>query len=62
MVSSDWEDLLHDRWRASVGVGLRLKIPIQLLSAPLELYYGVPIQRTREDERESFQINFSTRF
>ena len=62
MVSSDWEDLLHDRWRASVGVGIRLKIPIQLLSAPLELYYGVPIQRTREDERESFQINFSTRF
>jgi outer membrane protein insertion porin family len=61
-LSSDWEDLLHDRWRASVGVGIRLRIPIQLLSAPLELYYGVPIQRTREDERESFQINFSTRF
>lgn len=62
MLAPEWEDLLHDRWRASTGIGIRLNIPIQLLSAPLELYYSVPIQKTHEDERESFQINFQTRF
>ena len=49
-------------WRISVGVGLKLRIPVQILSAPLEFYYGVPIQRDRDDERESFSLSFSTRF
>jgi outer membrane protein insertion porin family len=62
MLSQDWNSLLVDRYRVSAGVGLRLRIPIQILSAPLELYYGVPLQRTREDERESFQISFSAKF
>ena len=62
MLSSDWNSFIDDHWRMSVGVGLRLRIPIQILSAPLELYYGIPLQRRRDDERESFQISFSARF
>ncbi len=62
MLERDWGDLESGRWRMSVGAGLRLKIPFQLFSAPLEIYYGIPVQRAPEDERESFQINFSTRF
>ena len=62
MLSSDWNTFIDDHWRMSVGVGLRLRIPIQILSAPLELYYGIPLQRRRDDERESFQISFSARF
>lgn len=62
MLEETWGQLEEGRWRMSAGVGLRLKIPFQLFSAPLELYYGIPIQRARDDERESFQINFSTRF
>lgn len=62
MLERDWGDLEEGRWRMSVGAGLRLRIPFQLFSAPLELYYGIPVQRASEDERESFQINFSTRF
>jgi outer membrane protein insertion porin family len=62
MLESDWNSLMDGKWRLSVGAGLRLKIPFQLLSAPLELYYGVPLQKSNEDERQSFQINFSTRF
>lgn len=62
MLEESWGDLQDGKWRLSLGVGLRIKIPFQLFSAPLELYYGVPIQKARQDERESFQINFSTRF
>ena len=61
VLQSDWEDIPDGRWRMSVGVGVRLRIPIQILSAPLELYYGVPISRERQDERQAFTINFSTR-
>ncbi|MSR45614.1 MAG: outer membrane protein assembly factor [Planctomycetes bacterium] len=62
MVEAGWGDLQDGTWRLSAGVGLRIKIPFQLFSAPLELYYGVPIKRADDDERESFQLNFSTRF
>jgi outer membrane protein insertion porin family len=62
MLEEDWNELKNGRWRLSVGAGLRLKIPFQLLSAPLEIYYGIPLQRAPEDERQSFQINFTTRF
>jgi len=62
MLEADWDELRDGTWRLSVGAGIRMKIPFQLLSAPLELYYGVPIRRASEDERESFQISFSTRF
>ncbi len=62
MLERDFGDLRDARLRMSVGVGLRLKIPFQLFSAPLEFFYGIPLQKGREDERESFQINFSTRF
>ncbi|MBM4014192.1 MAG: outer membrane protein assembly factor [Planctomycetes bacterium] len=62
MLEESWGGLHDGKWRLAVGVGLRIKIPFQLFSAPLELYYGVPLQKASEDERESFQINFSTRF
>lgn len=62
MLESHWGGLQDGTWRLSVGAGIRLRIPFQLFSAPLELYYGIPIRRASEDERESFQINFSTRF
>jgi outer membrane protein insertion porin family len=62
MLEDSWGDLQGGKWRVALGVGLRIKIPFQMFSAPLELYYGVPIEKAREDERESFQINFSTRF
>ncbi len=62
MLAGGWEELFEDRWRLSAGVGIRLRIPIAILALPLELYYGIPLQRTRYDERESFQINLFTRF
>ncbi len=62
MLEQDWVALREGRWCASAGVGVRMRIPFQLLSAPLELYYGIPLERARGDERESFQINFTTRF
>jgi outer membrane protein insertion porin family len=62
MLAEDIGALRHDKWRLSVGCGIRMRIPFQLLNAPLELYYGIPLQRASQDERESFQINFSTRF
>ena len=62
MLEADWGELRSGRWRLSVGAGIRMKIPLAFLSAPLEVYYGIPLQKASEDERESFQINFSTRF
>ncbi len=61
-LESDFEDLPDGTWRMAAGVGIRFRIPIPLLAAPLEVYYGVPLNRSRTDERESFTINFSTRF
>src|SRR5262249_6102911 len=45
MLEPDWEDMAHGRWRISIGTGIRMRIPVQVLSAPLELYYSIPIQK-----------------
>jgi outer membrane protein assembly factor BamA len=62
MLESKFHELEDGLWRMSTGVGIRFRIPIPLLTAPLEMYYGIPLVRARDDERESFTLNFSTRF
>lgn len=62
MLEPTWGDLGQGTWRIAVGIGIRVKIPLQLLAAPLEVYYGIPLRRAREDEREAISISFSTRF
>ncbi|MFO0985075.1 MAG: BamA/TamA family outer membrane protein [Planctomycetota bacterium] len=50
-------------WRLSVGIGLRLKIPVPLFQEiPLKLDYGIPLLKQDEDERRSFPLNLTTRF
>jgi len=61
-LETDFEDLKGSLVRISVGAGVRLRIPIQILAAPLEMYYGVPLQKDDDDERQAFTVSFSTRF
>ena len=44
---------LNDQ-RVSIGAGIRIKIPI--FPAPVELDFGVPIRKEREDERRTFSF------
>ena len=59
---SEFKELSEDTWRMSAGVGLRLRIPVPIFSAPLEVYYGVALNRARDDEREGFTLSLTTRF
>lgn len=55
------ERLGDDKWRNSVGFGLRFLIP-QLGNIPVKLDFGIPLTRESEDERESVTFDIGSLF
>ncbi len=55
-------DLLpHDRWRNTIGFGIRFLIP-QLGNIPVKLDFGWPLTREDEDERQTVTFDIGTLF
>lgn len=50
-------DINFDRFRVSMGVGLRLSIPF-LGRSTISIDYGIPIMKEAADEVEAFSFNF----
>ncbi|HEX7900522.1 MAG TPA: outer membrane protein assembly factor BamA [Planctomycetota bacterium] len=55
------EELGDNKWRNSVGFGLRFLIP-QLGNIPVKLDFGIPLTRESEDERESVTFDIGALF
>ncbi|MBI2930736.1 MAG: outer membrane protein assembly factor BamA [Planctomycetes bacterium] len=60
-LTSDLTDMPHDKWRQSVGVGLRLRIP-QMGNVPIALDFALPLTRQDDDERQTVTVELGTRF
>ncbi len=55
------ELLAHDKWRNTVGFGIRFLIP-QLGNIPVKLDFGWPLTREDEDERQTVTFDIGTLF
>jgi outer membrane protein insertion porin family len=55
------ELLAHDRWRNTVGFGIRFLIP-QLGNIPVKLDFGFPLTKEDEDERQTVTFDIGALF
>jgi outer membrane protein insertion porin family len=60
-LTSEIEGLAHDRWRNTVGFGIRFLIP-QLGNVPVKLDFGFPLTREDEDERQTVTFDIGALF
>jgi len=55
------EQLAHDKWRNTVGFGIRFLIP-QLGNIPVKLDFGFPLSKREEDERQTVTFDIGALF
>jgi len=60
-LSSQFEFLAHDKWRNTVGFGIRFLIP-QLGNIPVKLDFGFPLTKEDEDERQTVTFDIGALF
>ena len=60
-LSSRIENLNHDKWRNTVGFGIRFLIP-QLANIPVKLDFGFPLTKEDDDERQTVTFDIGALF
>jgi outer membrane protein insertion porin family len=60
-LSPEIEFLAHDKWRNTVGFGIRFLIP-QLGNIPVKLDFGFPLTKEDEDERQTVTFDLGALF
>ncbi len=63
MLERSLGDVSFDRMRASVGAGIRLRLPqLGMHQVPIGLYFSLPIQREDTDKTEAISFTIGTGF
>ncbi len=60
-IQREFEDIADGGWRQSIGFGIRFIIP-QLGNVPVSLYFGFPLRKEDEDERETILFDIGRLF
>ncbi len=60
-LTPEFDDLKHEKWRNTVGFGIRFIIP-QLGNIPVKLDFGFPLTKRDDDERETVLFDIGTLF
>ncbi|HTF56217.1 MAG TPA: outer membrane protein assembly factor BamA [Planctomycetota bacterium] len=60
-LTPEWNDMLDIKWRNSVGFGIKFVIP-QLGNIPVSIYFGFPLTKGPEDERETVTFDIGRLF
>lgn len=59
-IASDIDDVSKADFRISLGFGFRIRVP--LFPAPIQLYFGFPMKKNVEDERQTFHFSLGFNF
>ena len=57
----DWDDLYHEKWRNTVGFGIKFVIP-QLGNIPVSIDFGFPLVKRDDDDRETVTFDIGRLF
>jgi outer membrane protein assembly factor BamA len=57
----EWDDLYHEKWRNTVGFGIKFVIP-QLGNIPVSIDFGFPLAKRSEDDRETVTFDIGRLF
>ncbi|MBI2930753.1 MAG: outer membrane protein assembly factor BamA [Planctomycetes bacterium] len=60
-LTPEFDDMRHDKWRQTVGFGIRFLIP-QLGNVPVALDFGFPLTKQDEDERQTVTFDIGKLF
>ena len=60
-LTSDWNDLYHEKWRNTVGFSIKFVIP-QLGNIPVSIDFGFPTVKHDEDDRETVTFDIGRLF
>ena len=60
-LTPDIEGFAHDKWRNTIGFGIRFLIP-QLGNIPVKLDFGFPLTKGRDDERQTVTFDIGALF
>ena len=60
-LTPDWSDMFDIKWRNSVGFGIKFVIP-QLGNIPVSIYFGFPLTKLSDDERETVTFDIGRLF
>jgi outer membrane protein insertion porin family len=57
----EWDDLYHEKWRNTVGFGIKFVIP-QLGNIPVSIDFGFPLTKRDDDDRETVTFDIGRLF
>ena len=60
-LTADWDDLYHEKWRNTVGFGIKFVIP-QIGNIPVSIDFGFPFTKRSEDDRETVTFDIGRLF
>lgn len=60
-LTSDWDGLFHEKWRNTVGFGIKFVIP-QLGNIPVSIDFGFPMSKHDDDDRETVTFDMGRLF